>query len=63
MREDIKAFSFNTTASNIRRINGVCVLLKAILGCYILYFAYRNHIHKIIPEEVYIYKPNRFLKI
>jgi len=53
LREDIKAFSFDTTASNTGRVNGVCVLLEATLGRNILYLACRHHIHEIMLEEVF----------
>ena len=53
LREDVKAFSFDTTPSNTGRVNGVCVLLEARLGRNILYLACRHHIFEIMLEEVF----------
>nr|XP_047146815.1 uncharacterized protein LOC124819345 [Hydra vulgaris] len=53
IKDDIKAFSFDTTAANTGRRNGACVLLEGKLGHDVLYLACRHHIHEIMLEEVF----------
>ena len=53
IQDDIRSFSFDTTASNTGRLNGVCVRLEAKLGHDVLYLACRHHINEIMLEAVF----------
>lgn len=53
MTKKIKAFCFDTTASNTGRLNGVCVLLEQMLGEDNLCFPCRHHIHEIVLKAVF----------
>lgn len=53
LRDDVKALSFDTTASNTGQFNGACVLLEKEFGRNLLYLACRHHIHEIMLEEVF----------
>lgn len=51
--EKVKAFVFDTTASNTGRLNGACVLLEQKLGRDILFLPCRHHIYEIILQVVF----------
>lgn len=45
---------FGTTASNTKRLNGVCILLKRKIGREILCFGCGHHISEIVLAAVFI---------
>jgi hypothetical protein len=51
--DNIKAFSFDTTASNTGKKNGACVLLERLLQREVLHLACRHHIHEILLQEAF----------
>jgi len=55
LRDDIKAFTFDMTAANSGRLNGVpvCALLEAKLDKGALCLSCCHHIHEIVLEEVF----------
>ncbi|KAL4091540.1 hypothetical protein QTP88_026214 [Uroleucon formosanum] len=52
--EKIQGFVFDTTASNLGRLNGACVLLEQKLGRNVLFLACRHHIFEITLQAVFI---------
>lgn len=53
LKEDIKAFGFDTIAVSTERLNGVCEHLNQNL-IIILYLACHHYIHEIMPDIIFI---------
>jgi len=53
IKENVQAFSFDTTASNTGRYQGCCVLLEQKLERDILYLPCRHHIYEIILKTAF----------
>jgi hypothetical protein len=53
IKDEIKAFSFDTTVANTVRMNGVSVLLEEKLRDDVLYLACHHHIHEIMLEPFF----------
>ena len=51
--DNIKALSFDTTASYTGRMNGACTLFEQRLGRNVLHLACRHHIHEIMLEDAF----------
>jgi len=54
MLEKIQGYVFDTTASNIGRLNGACVLLEQKLVRNIVLLACQHHVFELILQTVFV---------
>lgn len=53
LTEMVKAICFDTTSSNIGRLNGACILLEQLLDRELLYLPCRHHIYELVLKSTF----------